>query len=289
MNKKNSLIKKNTVENGSTVKVDTGGISSQRYFLLRAIAVITMIIDYTAYLLYECIGLSEGAYITARTIGCVSFPLFCYQLVECFFFTENRKKHFLKILGLAVISEIPFNVFKEVTFLTLAVQNVCFELAIGFILLSVLNKRYNEFWITKHFKKHETQKFFSIIIKFDAWVGLAFFTTMFNIDFAWRGILLLSMLLKAKKAKRRKIAILIAFAIYGLSFFDLSYLVLVADLVIIYLAESHFNSKLMSKKFIIKTKKVIGKAVTNAFSRALFIVSYPVLLIVLIAIRLAFV
>ena len=100
-------------------------------------------------------------------IGRVTFPVFCMLLAEGFFHTRSRRRYFLRVLILALISEIPFDLalggssaVPVLTGSSAAVllsgnpvnpafagtlfdwsrQNTCFTLALGLLMFSVLEK-----------------------------------------------------------------------------------------------------------------------------------------------------
>ena len=87
-------------------------ISSRDYYIIKWIAIITMIIDHIG----AFCKISASNTIFFRTVGRIAFPLFCFMLVECFFFTKNKIKHLIKLLIIAIISEIPFNMTHVITF-----------------------------------------------------------------------------------------------------------------------------------------------------------------------------
>lgn len=65
------------------------GITTKRYYLVKWIAMITMLIDHLAFLLHSDCGLDSTTYIAMRTIGRIAFPLFCFEIVECVHFTNS--------------------------------------------------------------------------------------------------------------------------------------------------------------------------------------------------------
>lgn len=110
---------------------------------LKYIAIITMLIDHIGAILVapmvyqsELAGLGEvsnvwGFYYLLRNIGRIAFPIFCFFLVEGFFYTRDVKKYALRLFVFALLSEIPFDLgFHGELFYT-GGQNVYFTLLIG--------------------------------------------------------------------------------------------------------------------------------------------------------------
>ena len=130
--------KKNTGISGSTLKY---------------IALITMLIDHISAVLLEggLLPLISSAvlaghsfdYLPAdfdmwsniawfmRLIGRVSFPLYCFLLVEGFLHTKNVRRYALRLGLLAVLSEIPYDLSRFDLVFDLQMQNVYFTLLIG--------------------------------------------------------------------------------------------------------------------------------------------------------------
>ena len=121
---------------------------------LKIIAVITMFIDHFAAGLLEREMQRSGYYIDdffmglsilqtydiLRAIGRMAFPIYCYLLVEGFVHTHNLKKYILRILVVAIASELPFDYLFYNTFFHSDHNNVMWELALGLVVLYCYSK-----------------------------------------------------------------------------------------------------------------------------------------------------
>lgn len=120
-------------------------------FVLKIIAIISMLIDHTSVALYNAIPTKMNwLYDIGRGIGRTAFPLFCFMIVEGYYHTRNKWRYLGSLIFLALISELPFDtIFKRTNFqLEYISQNVFFTLAIGLfsvILLSGTNERMKAF------------------------------------------------------------------------------------------------------------------------------------------------
>jgi hypothetical protein len=114
---------------------------------LKLLAVIFMIIDHIAVaflsknpiLLFTVGSKAFTLYHIMRYIGRLAFPLFAFLLVEGFLHTKNRKAYGQNLLIFALISEIPWNLFRSGTW-HFSGQNIFFTLFLGFLGLLVLEK-----------------------------------------------------------------------------------------------------------------------------------------------------
>ena len=115
-----------------SINLEKYGLST---FALKIIAVTTMLIDHFAILF--C-GNNETLYCILRGIGRLSFPIFCFVLVEGFFHTRNRLKYAIRLGIFALISEVPYDIFHHKLF-DLQAQNVIFTLFFGFMTIYALD------------------------------------------------------------------------------------------------------------------------------------------------------
>lgn len=108
--------------------------------MLKLIAVVSMLIDHIAAILL-CTMRDEVAYVLPenmllyklmRGIGRISFPIYCFLLVEGFLHTHDRKKYGINLFLFALISELPYDLafYGE---MTMGHQNVFFTLLLGFL------------------------------------------------------------------------------------------------------------------------------------------------------------
>jgi hypothetical protein len=149
---------------------------------LKWIAVITMIIDHFAYAVYWNIpGMSYQIYDIMRKIGRISFPIYCFLIVEGFFHTRNLRKYILNCLIFAVISEIPFDMAIHGKYIYIYGQNIYFTLALGLIAIAILDKfRY----------KYDIKNIIYRLIVIAAFAGLG---QLLEVDYHWKGILFIVM------------------------------------------------------------------------------------------------
>ncbi len=106
-------------------------------FILKIIAVVTMLFDHSGYIIFN--GFSYFNY-----IGRISMPLFAFQISEGYTHTRDVKKYLFRLFTFAVISQIPFMLYefsigKEFSF------NVIFTFCISLLCLIIYDKQKNKF------------------------------------------------------------------------------------------------------------------------------------------------
>ena len=126
---------------------------------LKIIAMLTMLIDHIGVMLilngklygydiqlYSYVSVLNSAskwmilYRVCRVIGRISFPLFAFCIVEGFIRTSNLLKYVLRLLVLAIVSEIPFNLMVNNSLFYIGSQNVIWTYLIGIIVLFLIKK-----------------------------------------------------------------------------------------------------------------------------------------------------
>lgn len=139
---------------------------------LKLIAIVTMLIDHIAAVVLDGYLLNAGFYdngidfsaifaagftkltiifwinMVMRLIGRLAFPLFCFLLVEGFFYTKSRAKYALRLFLFALISEIPFDMalgFSTDFRPEFHNQNVYFTLLIGLLTIWGL-EQFKQWW-----------------------------------------------------------------------------------------------------------------------------------------------
>ena len=106
---------------------------------LKILAAVSMIIDHTGYLL-----VSEAAhptlYFCMRAFGRLAFPIFAFFIVEGFYNTRSFKKYALRLLILALISEVPFDLVFEKSSFYPAYQCTIWTLLIALIAIAAMSR-----------------------------------------------------------------------------------------------------------------------------------------------------
>lgn len=95
---------------------------------------------------------------SCRMIGRISFPLFCFLLVEGFIYTRNRKRYAMRLFIFALISELPFDFtfhayIDNPAWPFASGCNIFFTLFIGFIAMTVIEYLNKDSLIESKLKK----------------------------------------------------------------------------------------------------------------------------------------
>ena len=156
---------------------------------------ITMLIDHIGFMLllngklygydmslYSYVSILDSAkwimiaYRICRMIGRISFPLYAFCIVEGFMRTRNLFKYLLRLLLLAVISEIPYNLMTANSILSISNQNVIWTFILGLFMLFGFKKIKNSFVV-------------QVIIL----VVIAYIAYFLKTDYDYKGIILMAL------------------------------------------------------------------------------------------------
>ena len=136
-----------------------------------------MIIDHVGVVFFpDFLGL--------RIIGRIAFILYAFLLTEGFFYTSNLKNYKYKLLYWAVVSEVPFDLAFNNSYLEFSSQNIFWTLFVAMLGLEFFQKN--------------SKKYILIIL-----VGMAcvFIAHYLNFDFSWYGVLVIFIFYWMKKYK----------------------------------------------------------------------------------------
>lgn len=95
--------------------------------VLKFIAMAAMVIDHGSVIF---LGPETNVW---RHIGRIAFPLFAFMIAEGAVHTKNKPLYAVRLLAFAVISEVPFDMAFNGTYLEFSGQNVYFTLFLGLI------------------------------------------------------------------------------------------------------------------------------------------------------------
>ena len=110
-------------------------------FMLKIIALVTMFLDHVKYAFPDNIYFDN---VITYYFGRISYPLFAFILTEGYLHTSNLKKYLKRMIIFALISQIPFMLFRTLVGKQL-LSNIIFTLLLGLIAIMSLDKSENEF------------------------------------------------------------------------------------------------------------------------------------------------
>lgn len=194
----NENIKTKLPVNSPLVKIPFGGLTSN---MLRTIAVILMLSDHI-WATY----MSFGDWMTY--IGRMAFPIFAFQIAEGFVHTSNFKKYALRLLGFALVTEIPFNLFYSSRVFNPYHQNVLFTLLLGLLAIHVIDKA----------KKNRTAKNIGLSVLWLLLICMA--STLGFVDYGFLGMLTVVMFYILRNFPFAWLAQLAAMVLINIVFFE---------------------------------------------------------------------
>ena len=110
-------------------------------FILKIIAVISMLIDHIAYAFPDFVG---NAYDFMRSLGRFAFPLYCFLIAEGYYHIKDKpekvKQHFTRLIVLTFLSEVPFDLVLYRDYYNISGQSVMLTLLMGMFALMAIDK-----------------------------------------------------------------------------------------------------------------------------------------------------
>lgn len=113
--------------------ISKGGLTS---FHLKVIGIAAMLCDHIGVVFFPELTV-------LRIIGRISFPIFAFLLVEGYFHTKSIPKYMSRLLLMALISEVPYDLVMFGRIVDFRRQNVFFTLFLGILMLYLFETRSN--------------------------------------------------------------------------------------------------------------------------------------------------
>ena len=161
--------------------------------VLKLIACITMFIDHfgDAIVPELSVPYMRELYYTLRIIGRISFPIYCFLLVEGMTYTRNPYKYILR-LGIGIfLAELPFDYLFEGCF-TWEQQNVLVTLTLGAVMLLCMRKTEKP-WLK------------GLLI-----ISFAFLAEIWNCDYGGWGVVFIAVFALVDRLQLQAIGLLLA-------------------------------------------------------------------------------
>lgn len=141
---------------------------------LKATALLAMMLDHIAYTLNMRMDIGVLFYFF-RIIGRIAFPIYAFCLVDGLIWTKDRRKYIIRLLILALVSEIPYDIFMYGKIISFAGANVIFTLLLGYLCI----------FFIQHSK---TQSYLQYILLTSGFMAVA---ELLGVDYGACGILLI--------------------------------------------------------------------------------------------------
>ena len=102
-------------------------------FVLKIIACITMFLDHIRY------ANPMFSNVIFQNLGRISFPLYAFMITEGYKHTSDIKKYYKRLIILAIVSQIPFMLFRKLVG-EWKLLNIIFTLLLGMLCITVCEK-----------------------------------------------------------------------------------------------------------------------------------------------------
>ena len=163
-------------------------------FMLRLLALLSMLADHTGLALFPRVGVF-------RCVGRLAFPLYCFLLVQGYIHTHNVRAYARRLLLLAILSEIPFDllIFGRVS--CTVEQNVLFSLLLGLAAV----------WVVDRYESEPAKAALATLLVF-------MLSMLARVSYGWLGVALCLWFYKLRRSRvRQALCILPIEGVYCLS------------------------------------------------------------------------
>ncbi len=192
-------------------------------FQLKIIACTSMLVSHTGLILSSFV--SEDVSMLFYLFGRIAFPLFAFFISDGWNYTRNKIKYMRNLLVFAFISQIPYMLYIDKDGL-----NVLFTLLIGTTALWIYDRTKNSFLLPLCFTP-------------------VFFASFLNLDYGWKGVLLILLFGIIQKKNVKLIVLIILLGLIYLPknqfVYDMGFIVSMLSLFLLLF----YNGESGSKKF----------------------------------------
>ncbi len=98
-----------------------------------------MYIDHIGVMLNDLDLIDNVPYVIMRAAGRLAMPLYVFLLIQGFYHTRSFWKYFTRIAILALLTEIPYNLFHKNAIFDPAKQNILIAYALGLLMIYVIH------------------------------------------------------------------------------------------------------------------------------------------------------
>ncbi len=110
-------------------------------FVIKIIACVTMVLDHVKY------AIPETTCFATRYLGRIAFPLFAFLVAEGYCHTSNLKKYYKRLTIFALISQIPFMLFRSLVG-NWQMLNILFTLLLGIFAITIFDKLGKKYYLS---------------------------------------------------------------------------------------------------------------------------------------------
>lgn len=182
---------------------------------LKIMALLTMTIDHIAVGFITILFKFSTNIAYMRVIGRMAFPLFCYQYVESIYRTHDLKKMCQRLLLLALISEIPYNLLINNQMIAPG-MNVIWQFFIHSLLVLIKD------WFGSKLSNYESNQFYQFVSNSLMFIVSITVANILSFDYGLFGsslIMLLYLLRHSKSSQVSMMAIMIGvYYLYDIRF-----------------------------------------------------------------------